>query len=99
MDLSVNGSSIAGTYASAVSGSGQTIVGSLIGYHADDVVAFVVKWPTSPESCTSWVGQLVQEGGIQSIKTLWHLVRNVPDANEPTGLWLSVLTGADEFRR
>lgn len=99
MDLTVNGSSISGTYVSPVSGTGNTVTGSLVGYIADDVIAFVVKWPTSPESFTTWVGQVVDVGGFESIKTLWHLVRNIPDSNEPTGLWLSVLTGSDEFRR
>ncbi len=99
MDLAVTGSSISGTYTSPVSGTGQTVSGPLVGYIADDVIAFVVKWPTTPESFTTWVGQVVESGGFESVKTLWHLVRNIPDANEAKGLWLSVLTGADEFRR
>lgn len=99
MDLTVSGSSISGTYVSPVSGTGTTVSGVLAGYVADDIIAFVVKWPTTPESCTTWVGQVVEVGGFQIIKTLWHLVRNVPDAEEPSKLWLSVLTGTDEFRR
>ena len=33
------------------------------------------------------------------IRTLWHLVTNVPDADEPKELWTSTYAGADEFCR
>jgi hypothetical protein len=33
------------------------------------------------------------------LKTLWHLVINIDDASEPTGLWSATLAGADVFKR
>ena len=36
---------------------------------------------------------------LRWVDTLWHLVRNVPDDEEPKKLWGSVQTGADRFRR
>jgi hypothetical protein len=44
------------------------------------------------------VGQVERRGGDR-IRTLWHLVQDVPDQDEPQELWASVLTGTDLFRR
>lgn len=48
---------------------------------------------------TAWTGQLVDDQVAPCIKTLWHLVTNVPDPDESTQLWLSTLAGADNFTR
>jgi len=98
MTLIVNGQKLSGTYQSTVSGGGGTIRGDLVGFVDGDLIAFTVNW-TSPASLTSWTGQLVNENGRDVIKTLWLLVQNIPDANEPTGLWQSTFTGSDLFER
>mgnify|MGYP001551410563 FL=1 len=49
-------------------------------------------------SITSWVGQVVEVNGAPELKTLWHLIVDIPDSDESTGLWTTVHTGADTFR-
>ena len=95
----VNGSALSGTYTSQVSGGGGSISGPITGYVTGDIVAFSVLWPTPAGSITSWIGQIVDEGGKPTLKTLWHLVINIPDANEPTGLWETMLAGSDTFAK
>jgi Avidin family len=98
MDLKVNGPNVAGEYTSASSSSGGEIKGTLKGYISGDLISFLVLWNKSG-SMTAWVGQMVDDQTKPKIKTLWHLVTNIPDSDEPTKLWLSVFTGADEFHR
>ncbi|MEQ1518132.1 MAG: avidin/streptavidin family protein [Usitatibacteraceae bacterium] len=98
MDLTINGASVTGVYTSASSAVGASVTGSIIGYVAEDVISFSVLWVASG-SITSWVGQLVEDGGQPKLRTLWNLVTNVPDQNEPLKLWMSTFTGADEFHR
>jgi len=64
-----------------------------------DLVSFVVNWGTKFDSLTAWVGQLTVDNGVETIRTLWHLTQNVEDDKEPTGLWHSILAGADNFTR
>jgi len=97
VDISVQGSSVTGDYESAVSGTGTTIKGKLVGYVNGDLIAFTVNWPTA--AITAWVGQLTVENGVDTIKTLWQMTKNVEDANEATGLWASINAGADNFVR
>jgi hypothetical protein len=97
MDLAVSGNDVTGTYTSAASSSGGPTVGSIKGYVSGDLISFVVLWEKG--SMTAWVGQLVDEDTAPRIKTLWHLVTNIPDDDEGEYLWLSVFAGADEFTR
>ena len=60
--------------------------------------AFSVLWPSHVRSITSWVGQVVEVNGAPELRTLWHLVADIPDADESTGLWATVHSGADTFR-
>lgn len=93
----VQGSSLTGTYESAVSGGPASIKGDLVGFINGDMIAFTVSWPTA--AITAWVGQLTDENGVETIKTLWQMTQNVADANEPKGLWASINAGADSFIR
>ncbi|PHV51370.1 avidin [Janthinobacterium sp. BJB301] len=97
MELQLNGSDLSGTYVSSSSSAGGPIKGPLKGYAAGDRAAFVVMWPGG--SITTWAGQIVNDQKNPTIKTLWHLVTDVPDADEPTKFWQSTLAGADEFTR
>jgi hypothetical protein len=70
----------------------------LLGFASDDLISFTVNFGKYG-SLTSWVGQLAGTGATETIKTLWHLARNVADTDEPTKLWGSILAGADDFTR
>jgi hypothetical protein len=98
MRLTVNGQQVTGDYSRPVSGGGGTVRGDLAGFVDGDLISFVVNWD-GPGSLTAWTGQLVRDDNRDTIKTLWLLVMNVEDADEPTGLWQSTLVGTDEFTR
>ena len=95
--LTMTAGAIKGSYMSPVSSEGTPIVGELTGWINGDLISFVVKWPSA--AITSWVGQIINENGYDIIPTLWHLVVNIPDAEEPTGMWKSIYTGSDRFHR
>lgn len=97
VEFSIQGSDVTGKYKSTVSGGGAPIEGMIAGHVNGDLIAFTVLWPTA--AITAWVGQLTSENGVDTIKTLWQMTKNVEDANEPTGLWASINAGADEFTR
>jgi hypothetical protein len=98
MDLDVVNGLVNGTYNSAVSATGAPVTGKIKGFAKADILALVVRWNIPAASMTSWVGQVERRGGDR-IRTLWHLVQDVPDQDEPQELWASVLTGTDLFRR
>jgi hypothetical protein len=68
------------------------------GFVRGDIIAFSVLWPPPMRSLTSWVGQVVDVAGAPVLKTLWHLIVDIPDADEPMSLWTTVHTRADTFR-
>ncbi|MDB5691940.1 MAG: avidin family protein [Alphaproteobacteria bacterium] len=98
MDLSVNGSNVTGTYNSAASATGGSVQGAVIGVTVGDLIALTVLW-TQSGSITSWTGQLIDDSSAPKLRTLWHLVTNVPDDQEPGEFWMSTWAGADEFVR
>lgn len=99
MDLKVQGSDVTGSYTSASSGlkGGGPIKGTLKGYVAGDRITFLVLWPNG--SMTSWVGQVVDDRTAPRIRTLWHVLTEIPDPDEPKFFWKSTFAGADEFVR
>lgn len=100
MELTITGSDVVGRYkskTSAVDPAGGSIEGTRKGYVAGDLISFTVLWPHG--SITAWVGQIVDDKTAPRIRTLWHLVTEIPDADEPTQLWKSTFAGADEFTR
>lgn len=97
MDITVADKEISGTYRSAVSGVGSSVSGPLRGHLNGDLIAFTVNWPTA--AITAWVGQLVIEGGADTVRTLWQMTTNIEEAQEPQGLWHSIFAGADRFTR
>jgi hypothetical protein len=98
MDLTVNGSIVTGTYNSASSAAGGSVQGAVTGVTVGDLIALTVLW-TQSGSITSWTGQLIEEGGAPRLRTLWHLITNVPNEQEPGKFWMSTWAGADEFTR
>ena len=102
MDLKVAGQSVSGTYTSLVNvaGTDTEVTGQITGFANDDVIAFVVNWSLPSVSMTSWVGQVIENGaGKEELRTLWHLMRNIDEPDEPKKAWAAVLTGADVFTR
>lgn len=97
-DISVDGDRILGTYTSTVGGGIGSLSGPISGFARGDIVAFEVLWPAHMRSITSWVGQVVDVNGTPELRTLWHLIVDIPDSEEATGLWTTVHTGADTFR-
>ncbi|HEY0858759.1 MAG TPA: avidin/streptavidin family protein [Albitalea sp.] len=97
-DLQVDGERVFGTYTSAVGSSAGALSGPISGFVRGDIVAFSVLWPPHMRSITSWVGQVVEVNGAPELRALWHLVADIPDAEEAAGLWATVHAGADTFR-
>ena len=98
MDLVVEGKNVRGEYETASSIGGGRQRGELKGYVAGDLISFLVLWRGG--SMTAWVGQMVDDDTTNpKIKTLWHLVTEIPDPQEPLKFWQAVWAGADEFHR
>lgn len=99
MDLTIQGSTVTGIYNSASSSSGDPVKGTITGVTVSDLIAFTVLW-TGSKSITSWTGQLVHRNGVETLRTLWHLVTDIPDdPQEPKNFWKATVAGADEFTR
>lgn len=100
MDIKLAGDEITAgsSYTSKTSAGGGSVTSKkMCGYVHGDLISFLVLWPGGSQ--TAWTGQLVDDDANPRIKTLWHLVTEIPDADEPTKLWMSTFTGADEFTR
>lgn len=88
-----------------LSGYYQTNVGQpdksqkfdLTGFVQNDQITFTVNFGKYG-SMTSWTGQMSQDKIGDYIRTLWHLTRDVPDAEEDKDLWKSITAGASTFR-
>ncbi len=70
----------------------------LTGYAERDLLAFVVNFGRYG-SLAGWVGQHTVSADKVRIETLWHLARDVPEAEEPASLWAGILAGANLFER
>lgn len=97
-EITVDGERLSGTYTSAVGGPAGSVSGPITGFARGDIVAFSVLWPGPLRSLTSWVGQVVEVDGTPQLRTLWHLIVDIPDPEEARGLWTTVHSGADAFR-
>ena len=69
----------------------------LTGFIEGDQVTFTVNFK-GYGSLTSWTGQISQDADGPFIRTLWHLTRDVPDAEEDDDLWSSIIAGSANFR-
>jgi hypothetical protein len=97
-DIRVDGHQVSGTYAAAAGADRRSLTGPITGFVRGDIIAFAVLWPPEMRSITSWVGQVVDVDGAPALKTLWQLIVDIADADEPTALWTTVHSGADVFR-
>lgn len=69
----------------------------LTGFLEGDQLTFTVNFK-GYGSLTSWTGQISEDAEGQYIRTLWHLTRDVPDAEEEDDLWSSIIAGPAVFR-
>ena len=69
----------------------------LTGWVTGDVVGFTVVFDP-PGSVTAWSGQVGTDADGDYLRTLWHLSRDVGEADEPDRLWESVISGFATFR-
>ncbi len=99
MNLTVSADgSLLGRYKTAVGSPFGNEDFPLVGFAAGDLLTFTVNFGRY-SSLTSWAGQLAGENDQAVIKTMWLLARNVPDPDDSSSLWGTVLTGYNNFMR
>ena len=69
----------------------------LTGFREGDQLTFTVNFK-GYGSLTSWTGQMSEDTKGPFIQTLWHLTRDVPDAEEDEDMWSSIISGSANFR-
>jgi len=69
----------------------------LTGFMEGDQLTFTVNFK-GYGSLTSWTGQMSEDENGPFIRTLWHLTRDVPDAEEADDMWSSIISGSANFR-
>ena len=69
----------------------------LTGFIEGDQLTFTVNFK-GYGSLTSWTGQISEDVDGPYIRTLWHLTRDVPDAEEADDMWSSIVAGSASFR-
>lgn len=89
---------LSGTFRTAVGVPSAQESFPLCGFVLGDLITFTVSFGVH-ESVTAWAGQHTIVSGRERIETLWHLAKNISDAQEQRGLWAAVLAGADSFER
>lgn len=89
---------VTGKYKTGVGTPGPVEEFELVGFASGDLLSFTVNFGAYG-SLASWAGQHTVENGIEVIKTLWLMARDVQDPDEPSDLWGAMLTGANNFRR
>jgi len=96
-DLTIKNGEVHGFYQTNVGQPDKSERFALIGLTQGDQISFTVNFKDYG-SMTAWVGQLVlDDKGKPVIHTLWHLTRDIEDAQEKDDLWGSVRTGASVF--
>ena len=97
VNFSVNDGKVSGLYQTNVGQPDKNQEFPLTGFVQGDQITFTVNFGKYG-SMTSWTGQLTADDTGPYIRTLWHLTRNVPDAEEDADLWKSITAGASNFR-
>lgn len=101
MNLKVKGSSIAGTYETAVGDANGTydLIGQTdVNNYSSKAVGFVVVWHNQDDhsdSVTSWSGQYQIIDGVDTIVTTWLLTQET----DPDDDWSSTFVNKDIFTR
>lgn len=89
---------LSGYYQTALGSPDKATQFSLTGFVEGDQITFTVNFK-GHGSLTSWTGQMTRDSGGDYIRTLWHLTRDIDDADEDDDLWRSITAGASDFRR
>ena len=90
---------VRGTYQTNVGQPEKSKLFPLIGFVQGDQITFSVNFKTYG-SMTAWTGQLIlDDKGAPTIRTLWHLTKDIEDHKEKDDIWGSIRTGASQFTR
>lgn len=95
--FTANGGDLSGVYHTNVGQPDKSQSFPLRGFVQGDQVSFTVNFK-GYGSMTAWVGQITEDADGPYIQTLWHLTRDIDDADEPDDLWSSITAGASTFR-
>lgn len=93
-----DGDKITGSFRSGVGAHEKDEEFTAAGLVSDNLISFSVNFE-SHGCLTSWIGHYTNCDGKESIETMWHLARMIPEGNEKNALWSGVWTGADRFVR
>jgi len=97
--LAVKDDEVRGTYQTNVGTPDKSQSFPLIGFAQGDQITFTVNFKTYG-SLTAWTGQLILDNeGVPTIRTLWHLTNDIEDTKEKDDIWGSIRTGASNFTR
>lgn len=96
--FSTRAGQLSGYYQTALGAPDKTTRFPLTGFIAGDQITFTVNF-TGYGSLTAWTGQMSRDAQGDYIRTLWHLTRDIDDADEDDKLWQSITAGASHFRR
>jgi len=88
---------LTGTYNTQLGSPDPATAFPLSGIIAGDQIAFAVNFQDYG-SLTNWTGQISEDAEGPFIRTLWHLTRDVPDAQEEDDMWGSITSGYAVFR-
>jgi len=88
---------LSGTYSTQLGNPDPDSRFPLTGFVEGDQVTFTVNFK-GYGSLTSWTGQMSEDADGPYLRTLWHLTRDVPDAEEDDDLWSSIIAGNATFR-
>jgi hypothetical protein len=89
---------VTGIYRSAEADENCRGEHELVGFANENMITFSVDFEHN-HILTSWTGHFVNDGGVDEIKTLWHLVKSVQEHDLPLEAWGSVYTGSNVFKR
>ena len=93
-----DGDKLTGTFRSGVGAHDRDEEFNATGMVSDRMITFSVNF--EKHGClTSWMGHYTNIDGDESIDSMWHLARIIPEGNEKNILWSGIWTGADRFIR
>ena len=92
-----NGGLLSGYYNTQLGNPDPASRFPLTGFIEGDQLTFTVNFK-GYGSLTSWTGQISEDAQGPFIRTLWHLTRDVPDAQEAEDMWSSIIAGSANFR-
>ena len=83
MTIKVVNGVVTGKYSTGVGAPQPGEEFDIVGFASGDLISFTVNFGVYG-SLASWVGQHTVEGGLEVIKTMWLLTKNIPERWTPT---------------